>query len=96
MDGPTAAVICSAVLSAGGAIIVALVKYMPQRQQTRVAIDAEDKCHRRMSALETRIAVVETNNVNIARSLDEFRKEVHEMRIELRQLIGRTRGTGEP
>lgn len=87
--------ICSAVLSAGGAIIVALVKFMPQRQ-TRAAIDSEDKCHRRMSALETRIAVVETNNVNIARSLDEFRKEVHEMRIELRQLIGRTRGTGEP
>jgi uncharacterized coiled-coil protein SlyX len=89
-------VICSAVLSAGGAIIVALVKYMPQRQQTRVAADAEDKCHRRMSALETRVAVMETNHVNIARSLDEFRKELHEMRIELRQLIGRTRGTGEP
>lgn len=87
MDGPTAAVIVSAVLSAGGTIIVALVKFVPQKQ-SRASADSEDRCHRRMAGIETRLAVVETNYQNFGRSFDELRKEIHEMRQEVRLLAG--------
>ena len=92
MDGPTAAVICSAVLSTGGAIVVALVKFVPPRR-TQATTDSEDRCHRRMAGLETRLAVVETNYQNFGRSFDELRKEIHEMRQEVRMLAGRHRET---
>lgn len=84
MDGPTAAVICTALAS----VAVAIIKFAPQKQ-SRAAADSEDKCHRRMAGLETRLAVVETNYQNFGRSFDELRKEIHEMRQEVRQLAGR-------
>ena len=74
---------------------MALVKFVPQRQ-SRTAVDSEDRCHRRMAGLETRLAVVETNYQNFGRSFDELRKEIHEMRQEVRMLAGRHSGTGEP
>ena len=91
VDGPTAAVIVSAVLSAGGTIIVALVKFVPQRQSTKALADSEAKCHRRMSSLETRVAVIETNYANFGRRFAELRKEFHESRQEVRLLAGNHR-----
>jgi uncharacterized coiled-coil protein SlyX len=92
-DGPTAAVIVTGILGFAAPVTVALLKLLPARG----AAAAEDKCHRRMSAIETRVAVIETNYANFGRSFDELRKEIHEMRQELRLLTGRSRGsTGEP
>lgn len=99
LDGPTAAVIVSAVLTLGGSIVVAVLKLVPSRAGVpQSQLDAsEEQCHRRMSALETRVAVVENSFGNLGRSFDELRREIHEMRAELREMTGRKRlATGEP
>jgi hypothetical protein len=85
IDAPTASVLCSAILSAGAAIIVAIVKYLPSRGG-----QTESDCHRRTSTLEARVAVVEANFLNLGRSFDEFRRELHEIRAMLLELTGRS------
>lgn len=80
-DGPTAAVVVSAVVTVGGSIIVAIIKLVPGRGPA-----SHNGNHG--SGLETRVAVLETNFGNLGRSLGELRDEIHEMRKELRQMTG--------
>ena len=97
LDGPTAAVIVSAVLTLGGSIVVAVIKLVPSRHSTLEPHEHVKDCHIRVAAIETRVAVVESNFGNLGRSFDELRREIHEMRAELREMTGRKRlSTGEP
>jgi hypothetical protein len=87
-DGPTAAVVVSAVLTVGGSIIVAIIKLLPAR--TAETSRTSD------NRLETRVAVLENALPYMGQSLQELRGEIHEMRKELRQIAAngcRGRGT---
>jgi uncharacterized coiled-coil protein SlyX len=87
IDAPSAAVICSAILAAGSAITTAIIKFLPQR--LTAAGTEERNCHQRTTALETRIAIVETNYANFANLLADVRRDVHEMRGDLKQVVRR-------
>jgi hypothetical protein len=96
IDGPTASVIVSALLGTFGMIIVAMIKFVPQRGDATAEPCDDD---RRLSDLQTRVAVVESNFGNLGRSFDDLRREIHEMRAEVKALMtsGRMRShTGEP
>jgi hypothetical protein len=76
-DGPTAAVIVSAILTVGGSVIVAILKLIPARSPSH-----GEPSNRQ----ETRIALLENDFRNLGRSFDQLRAEIHEMRNELRQI----------
>jgi hypothetical protein len=100
IDGPTAAVIVSAVLSLGGAIMVALIKLIPPRLSASHEVinklhSIEDLCRPMIFDLQTRVAVMESNFGNLGRSFDDLRREIHEMRNELKQITNQ-HGKSEP
>lgn len=79
------------ILTVGGTIIVALIKFVPTRKAmepvpaptpTRSDSVQEDlrSLYSRVGAVENRTTAVETNMSNIVTTLGQIRSEVHEIR----------------
>jgi len=80
-----AAVICSAIFSAGGGIVVAMLQYGPKRK-----LMTEADLTGRLSLVETRVAVIESNSAHLGRAFDELKRELHDIRSMLMELTGRS------